>query len=164
MIFFFFNQSWSEIVINKKSHMDFGAFCIVWKYWIKHILSPKSVLLVLNMQNDLLHGKIPGLSGPLTHNMINKTNTVLHLNSFEMVIYVMENHPPHHISFVENLNVYQHLMSPTGDVSEFDDVTDDMDYIEAVNGHQESLMDRIDTNFTVWDKVSVLMKYYTHKI
>ena len=144
--------------------MDFVAFCIVWKHWIKHILSPKSVLLVLNMQNDLLHGKIPGLSGPLTHNMINKTNTVLRLNSFEMVIYVMENHPPHHISFVENLNVYQHFMSPTGDVSEFDDVTDDMDYIEAVNGHQESLMDRIDTNFTVWDKVSVLMKYYTHKI
>ena len=77
---------------------------------------------------------------------------------------VMENHPPHHISFVENLNVYQHLMSPTGDVSEFDDVTDDMDYIEAINGHQESSMDRIDTNFTVWDKVSVLMKYYTHKL
>ena len=128
---------------SDKSFVDRETFAILWKYWIKSILAPKSVLLVLNMQNDYLHGNISGISETDASMVINKANFLADLGEFELVIYVLESHPPHHVSFIENLSIYENLMRHSDEAeSSMVEIESDLE-----DGAQKQL-------FSIWDKVS----------
>ena len=69
--------------------------CILFK-----IITPKSALLVIDIQNDFITGS---LSSPKAHEVIQPINYLLDSVPFSQHWYSFDWHPADHISFIENL-------------------------------------------------------------
>ena len=126
--------------------MSLKEFELIWKFWAKTVLSPKSVLFVMNMQNDYLHGSLSKLNGNAVNSglLIEKVNNLLRMKEFELVIYVLESHPEDHISFIDNIHRYKDILFPCEDTSEL--MESDRNPADYATG-----------NFQVWDKVNTII-------
>ena len=124
-------------------YMCLKEFEMIWKFWVKSILCPRSVLFVMNMQNDYLHGNLSKLNGNAVNSniVIDKVNALLRMKEFELVIYVLESHPENHISFIDNIDKYKDVLWPCQDAK---------DLIESDRSREGYEMG----TFQVWDKVS----------
>lgn len=84
---------------DQDGFIDGFEFCSCWANWIKTILNPKAVLIVVDVQNDFICGS---LAIPGAEEIIGRINRLLRL-PFSKIIYSQDWHPVDHISFIENL-------------------------------------------------------------
>nr|XP_022905832.1 nicotinamidase-like [Onthophagus taurus] len=128
---------------NLTGALEFEEFMFCWYNWFKYIIHPRSVCIVVNMQNDYLNGVMalaatgfaeaaaaaaaanPG-QGETEEvvkqdqkpvNIIDTINQIIGCD-FEHIYYVMDHHPSNHISFIDNLSLRP--LHPASKVSEED--------------------------------------------
>ncbi|XP_072039887.1 uncharacterized protein [Amphiura filiformis] len=112
------NQDTDKVLqlIVKQEEVDEDKFKNVWKSWIKPILSPKSVCLVVDVQNDFITGSLALKNAPAGENgeeVVPVINKLIQTVKFDKVIFSQDWHPDNHISFYKNRHMRNfHSSSP----------------------------------------------------
>jgi len=76
-----------------------------WK-WIRAILNPVNILLVVDVQNDFIDGTLAFRKcgyGQDALEVVEPINRLLKNGRWDKVMYTQDWHPENHISFIENL-------------------------------------------------------------
>ncbi|KAJ8298076.1 hypothetical protein KUTeg_024607 [Tegillarca granosa] len=87
---------------GKLSKKEFTEVCF---YWLKQILRPVSVLVIIDVQNDFLLGSLALRNCPAGQDgmgVLPAINSVLDTVNFDLVVYTRDWHPSDHISFIDN--------------------------------------------------------------
>ncbi|KAF4526919.1 hypothetical protein B566_EDAN008362 [Ephemera danica] len=91
---------------NKDGFIDKSEFKFCWNRWIKKIVRPVSVLLVIDVQNDFISGSLNLSNCAAQHNgeeIIKPINELLDTVRFDAMFYSFDWHPADHVSFIDNL-------------------------------------------------------------
>ncbi|XP_063224026.1 uncharacterized protein LOC134531913 [Bacillus rossius redtenbacheri] len=91
---------------NQDGYVDRQEFQFCWNNWIKKIVRPVSVFLIVDVQNDFISGSLN-----LSHcsarqdggEVIEPINKLLSTVEFHTVFYSLDWHPTDHVSFIDNL-------------------------------------------------------------
>ncbi|XP_075226775.1 nicotinamide amidase isoform X2 [Lycorma delicatula] len=81
-------------------------FVFCWNHWIKTIVRPISVFLVVDVQNDFISGTLNISKCSAQQNgleVIEPINKLLDTVNFDTVFYSLDWHPSDHVSFIDNL-------------------------------------------------------------
>uniref|UniRef100_A0A6M2DGA1 nicotinamidase n=1 Tax=Xenopsylla cheopis TaxID=163159 RepID=A0A6M2DGA1_XENCH len=103
---------------NCDGFLDKTEFQFCWNHWIKVIVRPVNVLLVVDVQNDFISGtlNISNCSAQQNgHEVIEPINRLLDTVEFDAVVYSLDWHPTDHVSFIDNLP--QRELHPTSPVT-----------------------------------------------
>lgn len=95
---------------NNDDFIDQDEFTFCWYRWIKTIIHPVSVLLIVDVQNDFISGTLNISNCPAQQNgleIIDPINQLLETVEFDIVFYSLDWHPKNHISFIENIKLYE---------------------------------------------------------
>ncbi|XP_022202218.1 nicotinamidase [Nilaparvata lugens] len=92
---------------NKDDLLDREEFVFCWNHWIKTIVRPVSVFLVVDVQNDFISGTLnisrcSAQQNPLE--VIEPINKLLDTVNFDTVFYSLDWHPTDHVSFIDNIS------------------------------------------------------------
>lgn len=93
---------------NNDDFIDQDEFTFCWHRWIKTIVHPVSVLLIVDVQNDFISGTLNISNCPAKQDgseIIDPINRLLETVEFEAVFYSLDWHPKNHISFIDNINL-----------------------------------------------------------
>ncbi|XP_050523678.1 uncharacterized protein LOC126895624 [Daktulosphaira vitifoliae] len=91
---------------KKDGLIDRQEFSTCWNKWIKTIIKPKNVFLIIDVQNDFISGTLNISNCSARQNgldVIKPINQLLDTVNFDSVVYSYDWHPIDHISFIENL-------------------------------------------------------------
>lgn len=91
---------------NKDGLIDREEFVFCWNSWIKKIVRPVSVFLVVDVQNDFISGTLNISHCSARQNgaeVIEPINKLLETVEFDTVFYSLDWHPSDHVSFIDNL-------------------------------------------------------------
>ncbi|KAJ1520528.1 hypothetical protein ONE63_003649 [Megalurothrips usitatus] len=91
---------------NKDGYIDREEFTRCWNQWIKTIVRPVSVFLVVDVQNDFISGTLNISQCAAQQNgldVIEPINRLLDTVEFDAVFYSLDWHPSDHVSFIDNL-------------------------------------------------------------
>lgn len=92
---------------NKDGLIDREEFVFCWNHWIKTIVRPISVFLVVDVQNDFISGTLNISKCSAQQNgleVIEPINKLLDTVNFDTVFYSLDWHPSDHVSFIDNLS------------------------------------------------------------
>ncbi|XP_065566213.1 nicotinamidase-like [Artemia franciscana] len=95
--------------LNEDNNIDLDEFRLCWQHWIKKIVRPCSVLLVVDVQNDFISGTLSLSNCPAKHNgeeVLEPINRMIENVPFDHVFYTMDWHPKNHISFIDNVKLW----------------------------------------------------------
>ncbi|PNF27305.1 Nicotinamidase [Cryptotermes secundus] len=95
-------------VFDKKKDglIDREEFAFCWNNWIKKIVRPVSVFLVVDVQNDFISGTLNISQCSARQNgaeVVEPINKLLETVKFDTVFYSLDWHPSDHVSFIDNL-------------------------------------------------------------
>ncbi|XP_050439318.1 nicotinamidase [Adelges cooleyi] len=93
---------------KKDGLIDRQEFVLCWDKWIKTIVRPVSVFLIIDVQNDFISGTLNISNCSAQQNgleVIEPINQLLDTVNFDSVFYSYDWHPTDHISFIENLSL-----------------------------------------------------------
>lgn len=117
------NNEWRVKDIFKKLHTneESGLKGNEWnrcfKKWIQPIVEPVNVLVVVDVQNDFIHGSLALHNCKSKHDgyqVIKPINRILNKIDWNQVVYTLDYHPEDHISFYENLHLRE--LHPTSQI------------------------------------------------
>ncbi|XP_059489336.1 nicotinamidase [Neocloeon triangulifer] len=101
---------------NKDGYIDRNEFKFCWNKWIKKIVRPVSVLLVIDVQNDFISGSLSLSNCTAKQNgeeVIKPINQLLDNVQFDGICYSLDWHPADHVSFIDNITKRKiHSTSP----------------------------------------------------
>ncbi|XP_071035843.1 nicotinamidase [Parasteatoda tepidariorum] len=95
---------------NKDGKIDSVEYMNVWHNWIKKLVSPITALLVIDVQNDFIDGSLALRCCPAKQDakeVIPVINNILQTQKFDVIVYSLDYHPENHISFIDNVNLYE---------------------------------------------------------
>ncbi|XP_047102120.1 uncharacterized protein LOC124721279 isoform X1 [Schistocerca piceifrons] len=104
--------------LNKDGYIDREEFIFCWDRWIKKIVRPVSVFLIVDVQNDFISGSLNISHCSAKQNgaeVIEPINKLLDTVKFDAVFYSLDWHPSDHVSFIDNLS--QRKVHPSSPVS-----------------------------------------------
>ncbi|XP_025422322.1 uncharacterized protein LOC112692036 [Sipha flava] len=93
---------------KKDGLIDRQEFTMCWNKWIKTIIRPVNIFLIIDVQNDFISGSLNISNCSAQQNgleVIEPINRLLDTVNFDSVFYSYDWHPTDHISFIENLNL-----------------------------------------------------------
>lgn len=91
---------------NKDGYIDREEFTRCWNQWIKTIVRPVSVFLIVDVQNDFISGTLNISQCTAQQNgldVLEPINRLLDTVEFDAVFYSLDWHPSDHVSFIDNL-------------------------------------------------------------
>uniref|UniRef100_A0A1B6CXZ5 nicotinamidase n=1 Tax=Clastoptera arizonana TaxID=38151 RepID=A0A1B6CXZ5_9HEMI len=101
---------------NKDGLLDREEFIFCWNNWIKIIVKPVSVFLIVDVQNDFISGTLNISHCSAQQNgleVVEPINRLLDTVPFDAVCYSLDWHPSDHVSFIDNLSQRKvHSSSP----------------------------------------------------
>uniref|UniRef100_A0A1B6M159 nicotinamidase n=1 Tax=Graphocephala atropunctata TaxID=36148 RepID=A0A1B6M159_9HEMI len=103
---------------NKDGLLDREEFVYCWNNWIKTIVRPVSVFLIVDVQNDFISGTLNISNCSAQQNgleVVDPINRLLETVTFDAVFYSLDWHPSDHVSFIDNLP--QRVLHPSSPVS-----------------------------------------------
>lgn len=123
-----FNKLFTVFDRNGDRIIDSIEFGNVYKDFIKPLVKPVTALLVIDVQNDFVDGSLALKNCPAKQDgkdVIPVVNSLLENYKFDVVVYSLDFHPQDHISFFENVNLYNLVDNnkPLKDLALFDTVT-----------------------------------------
>ncbi|XP_069687777.1 nicotinamidase [Periplaneta americana] len=92
---------------DKDDLIDREEFVFCWNNWIKKIVRPVSVFLVVDVQNDFISGTLNISHCSARQNgaeVVDPINNLLETVQFDTVFYSLDWHPSDHVSFIDNLS------------------------------------------------------------
>ncbi|XP_018322683.1 uncharacterized protein LOC108735281 isoform X3 [Agrilus planipennis] len=103
---------------NEDGYLDKEEFAFCWNNWIKIVVRPISVFLIVDVQNDFISGSLN-----ISHcsaqqdgtEVIEPINRLLDTVQFDAVFYSLDWHPSDHISFIDNIG--QRELDPSSPVT-----------------------------------------------
>ncbi|KAK7869347.1 hypothetical protein R5R35_012893 [Gryllus longicercus] len=93
---------------NEDGFIDRQEFIFCWNQWIKKIVRPISVILVVDVQNDFISGTLNISHCSAKQNgaeVIEPINKLLDTVDFDAVVYSLDWHPSDHVSFIDNIHL-----------------------------------------------------------
>ncbi|CAH1725196.1 nicotinamidase isoform X1 [Aphis gossypii] len=93
---------------KKDGLIDRQEFTMCWNKWIKTIIRPVNIFLIIDVQNDFISGSLNISNCSAQQNgleVIEPINHLLDTVNFDSVFYSFDWHPIDHISFIENLSL-----------------------------------------------------------
>ncbi|XP_066999807.1 uncharacterized protein Naam [Anabrus simplex] len=112
------HEMFSVFDANKDGYIDRQEFVFCWNQWIKKIVRPVSVFLVVDVQNDFITGALNISNCSAKQNgaeVIEPINKLLTSVEFDAVFYSLDWHPSDHVSFIDNLSLRK--LDPSSPVS-----------------------------------------------
>lgn len=101
---------------NNDGYVDRDEFCFCWNNWIKVIVRPISVFLIVDVQNDFISGTLNISNCSAQQNgieVIEPINRLLDTVEFDAVFFSLDWHPSDHVSFIDNISQREiHHSSP----------------------------------------------------
>lgn len=101
---------------NNDGVIDREEFAYCWNHWIKIIVRPVNIFLVVDVQNDFISGTLNISNCTAQQNgsdVIEPINRLLDTIPFDAVFYSLDWHPSDHVSFIDNLPLREvHPSSP----------------------------------------------------
>ncbi|XP_017781663.1 PREDICTED: pyrazinamidase/nicotinamidase [Nicrophorus vespilloides] len=91
---------------NQDGFIDKEEFLFCWNHWIKIIVRPISVFLIVDVQNDFISGTLNISNCSAQQNgldVIEPINRLLENVDFDAVFYSLDWHPSDHVSFIDNI-------------------------------------------------------------
>lgn len=91
---------------NKDGLIDREEFAFCWNNWIKKIVRPVCMFLVVDVQNDFISGTLNISHCSARQNgaeVVEPINRLLETVAFDTVFYSLDWHPSDHVSFIDNL-------------------------------------------------------------
>ncbi|XP_014664267.1 PREDICTED: uncharacterized protein LOC106806737 [Priapulus caudatus] len=82
------------------------TFRLLWKNWIRKILSPVTALIIVDVQNDFISGSLALVNSPAGQDgleVVPVINGLVTEIPFDVVVYTHDWHPANHVSFVDNV-------------------------------------------------------------
>jgi len=105
--------------LNKDGFICATEFESCYADWIRPIVNPVSVLVVVDVQNDFISGSLALRNAPAGQEgkeVIKPINRMLEAIPFKKVFYTKDWHPQDHISFIDNVTKYPlHKSCPVQD-------------------------------------------------
>lgn len=101
---------------NGDGYIDIDEFTFCWNHWIKIIVRPIAVFLIIDVQNDFISGTLNISNCSAQQNgfeVIEPINRILETVQFDAVFYSLDWHPSDHVSFIDNIKLREiHPESP----------------------------------------------------
>ncbi|XP_077300324.1 nicotinamide amidase [Arctopsyche grandis] len=91
---------------NGDGYIDRDEFVFCWNHWIKVIVRPVNVFLIVDVQNDFISGTLNISNCVAQQNgleVVAPINKLLDTIPFDAVVYSLDWHPSDHVSFIDNL-------------------------------------------------------------
>ncbi|XP_015185269.1 PREDICTED: nicotinamidase-like [Polistes dominula] len=104
---------------NEESGLKGKDWDRCFKKWIQPIVNPVNVLVVVDVQNDFIHGSLALHNCKSKHDgyeVIEPINNILSKVDWNKVVYTLDYHPENHISFYENLHLRE--LHPTSQIKQ----------------------------------------------
>ncbi|XP_014612312.1 PREDICTED: pyrazinamidase/nicotinamidase-like [Polistes canadensis] len=102
---------------NEESGLKGNEWERCYKEWIQPIVEPVNVLVVVDVQNDFIHGSLSLRNCKSKHDgyqVIKPINRLLKTIDWNEIVYTLDYHPEDHISFYENLHLRE--LHPTSQI------------------------------------------------
>ncbi|XP_012266788.2 nicotinamidase [Athalia rosae] len=93
---------------NGDGLIDREEFEVCWNRWIKVCTRPRSVFLIVDVQNDFISGSLNITKCAAQHDgseVVEPINRLLKSVPFDSVFYSLDWHPVDHVSFIDNLHM-----------------------------------------------------------
>ncbi|XP_047034351.1 uncharacterized protein LOC124640575 [Helicoverpa zea] len=101
---------------NGDGFIDKEEFTFCWNHWIKVIVRPVSVFLIVDVQNDFISGTLNISKCNAQQDgseVVEPINRLLDTVPFDAIFYSLDWHPPDHVSFIDNVHMRElHPSSP----------------------------------------------------
>lgn len=95
---------------NQDGFIDRQEFVFCWTHWIKKIVRPVNVLIVVDVQNDFISGTLNISHCSAKQNgaeVIEPINKLVDTVGFDAIVYSLDWHPNDHVSFIDNINLHK---------------------------------------------------------
>lgn len=105
---------------NNDSVIDVTEFTSFWNDFIKPLKKPVTAILIIDVQNDFIDGSLALKRCPARQDgriVISVINSILDKFQFDCTVYTLDCHPEDHMSFIENVHLYE-LSNKNKDISE----------------------------------------------